>query len=313
MKLKKRFFARGVAGTAGLLLLIAVAVAGDVGFSLAATMVGAALAAVLFFQFLFPGSAFFSLALTNSIAAYVSLFVFLSESNFRGVTPAVQHIGFLMPLAFFVLGAWMRRARIRVIVTQPRVRSAAELRRSSTWLTPMAVVCGLTFLLPGLDPSGSTVDISFLVAMGAASLFVFTATQQVAIFLIDAGILFEEFFERLERLILPVYAFLTFYSLIVVAFAAIYKIVDRFVPGPHFKILGIDRAISFSDAIYFSVVTLSTVGYGDVLPSTEAVKLIALVEVVFGITLLLVGFSEIMSHSREMQARRYGGEGKDGK
>ncbi len=42
-----------------------------------------------------------------------------------------------------------------------------------------------------------------------------------------------------------VYAFLTFYSLIVVAFAAVYKIVDRVVPGPHFRILGDDRAVAF--------------------------------------------------------------------
>ncbi|MBL8806505.1 MAG: two pore domain potassium channel family protein, partial [Rhodospirillales bacterium] len=54
---------------------------------------------------------------------------------------------------------------------------------------------------------------------------------------------------------------------------------------------------------------LSTVGYGDVLPVSEPIRLIALVEVVFGITLLLVGFSEIMSYSREVQGK--GNEPKD--
>lgn len=309
MKLRRQFLPRGVAGTSFLLLLIAVAVSGDVGVPLAATMVASALVCVLFFQRLFPGSAFFSLALANSIAVYVSVFVFLSDSNFRGVSPTIQHVGFLLPLVSFVVGAHLRRESIRVIVTQRRVRSAADFRRSSSWLFPTAVLSGLTFLLPGLDPSDRMIDWSFLVAMTAMALFVFAATQQVAIFLIDAGLLFEEFFARLERLILPVYAFLTFYSLIVVAFAAIYKIVDRFVPGPHFKLLGEDVPVSFSDAIYFSVVTLSTVGYGDVLPVSEPIRLIALVEVVFGITLLLVGFSEIMSYSREVQAK--GDEPKD--
>jgi voltage-gated potassium channel len=310
VKVKKTFLPRGVAGTSALLLLIAVAVAGDVGIPLAATMVGSAFVCVVFFQRLFPGSAFFSLALANSIAAYVSVFVFLSDSNFRGVSTTIQHAGFLLPLVSFVAGAYARRESIRVIVTQQRVRSAADFRRSSSWLVPTAILSGLTFLLPGLDPSDRMVDWTFLAAMTAMSLFVIAATQQVAIFLIDAGLLFEEFFARLERLILPVYAFLTFYSLIVVAFAAIYKIVDRFVPGPHFKMLGENARVSFSDAIYFSVVTLSTVGYGDVLPVSEPIRLIALVEVVFGITLLLVGFSEIMSYSREIQARS--GEGKGG-
>jgi voltage-gated potassium channel len=275
---------------------------------MAATMVGAALACVMFFQRLFPGSAFFSLALANSIAVYVAVFVFLSDSNFRGVSSSVQHAGFLLPLAAFVAGAYLRRAAIRLIVTERRVRSAAGFLRSSRWLVPAAVLSALTFLLPGLDPSGRAVDTTFLVAMSTMSLVVLAATQQIAIFLIDAGLLFEEFFGRLRRLVLPVYAFLTFYSLIVVAFAAIYKIVDRFVPGPHFKLLGENVSVSFSDAIYFSVVTLSTVGYGDVLPVSEPIRLIALVEVVFGITLLLVGFSEIMSYSREMQSRRDDGE-----
>ncbi len=306
-------FAFGIAATGTLLLLIAFAVSGDVGVSLAATMVGSALAAVAFFNVLFPGSMFFSLALTNSIAIYVSVFIFLSDSNFRGVSASVQHAGFLLPLAGFILGAYFRREAIRGIVTEQRVRSADDLRQSAWWLVPTAGVCALTFAIPALDPSAQAVDIAFTVAMLAVAVLILATAQNVAIFLIDAGLLFEEFFKRLERLILPVYAFLTFYSLIVVAFASVYKIVDRAVPGPHFRILGDDRAIGFPDAIYFSVVTLSTVGYGDILPISEPIKLIALVEVIFGVTLLLVGLSEIMSYSREVQARRRGeAQGKDG-
>lgn len=301
----------GVVATGSLFLLIAVAVAGDVGASLAITMVGTALAAVVFFNALFPGSIFFSLALTNSIAIYVSIFVFLSESNFRGVSHLSQHVGFLLPIIGFIVGAFLKRAEIRGIVTEQRVRSAAELRRSAWWLAPTAGICVLTFAIPAIDPDGRTVDLVFTLSMAFVGVLVLATAKNVAIFLIDAGLLFEEFFQRLERLVLAVYAFLTFYSLIVVAFAAIYKIVDRAVPGPHFRILGDDRAIAFSDAIYFSVVTLSTVGYGDILPVSEPVRMIALVEVIFGVTLLLVGFSEIMSYSREIEARRRRKDGSD--
>jgi voltage-gated potassium channel len=299
-------FAAGTLLTGAFLLLIALAVAGDTGPSLAATMVVGALATAAFFNAAFAGSTFFSLALTNSIAIYMSVFVFLSESNFRGVSSAAQHAGFVLPLAGFVLGAWLRRDAIRLIVTERRVRSASELRRSAGWLLPAAGLCALTFAFPVLDPSARAVDFAFTGAMLAVAILVLASAQRVAIFLIDAGLLFEEFFERLGRLVMPVYAFLTFYSLIVVAFAAVYRIVDRVIPGPHFRLLGEDRALAFSDAIYFSVVTLSTVGYGDILPLSEPVKLIALVEVIFGVTLLLVGFSEIMSYSREVEARRRG-------
>ncbi len=297
----------GISATGALFLLIAVAVADDVGTSLAVTMVGTALVSVFFFNMLFPGSIFFSLALTNSIAIYVSIFVFLSESNFRGVSHAAQHAGFLLPIVGFMLGTFLRRDAIRDIVTEQRIRSAADLRHSAWWLAPTAGVCALTFAIPVLDPGGRTIDVAFVLAMAVVSALVLATAKNVAIFLIDAGLLFEEFFQRIERLVIPVYAFLTFYSLIVVAFAAVYKIVDRVVPGPHFRILGDDRAVAFSDAMYFSVVTLSTVGYGDILPVSEPIRMIALIEVIFGVTLLLVGFSEIMSYSREVEARRRGG------
>ena len=301
---RHRSLAGGIAATALLLVLVSVAAAGDVGASLAATMLAAALAAVVFFNLLFPGSLFFSLALANSIALYISIFLFLSESNFEGVSPAAQHVGLLLPLAGFMLGAFVRRAAIRVIVTERHAAAPREMRAAAYWLLPIACLGALTFAAPALAPTAAALDWLFVGAMALAALVVLATAQQVAIFLLDAGLLFEEFFQRLERLVLPVYAFLTFYSLIVVGFAAIYKIVDRAVAGPHFRLLGEDKAITFADAIYFSVVTLSTVGYGDILPVSQAVRMIAVVEVIFGVTLLLVGLSEIMSYSREVQARR---------
>ncbi|MFM7343735.1 MAG: ion channel, partial [Tagaea sp.] len=172
------------------------------------------------------------------------------------------------------------------------------------WLVPGAAIGAGTFTLPaGL---GAREDWAFLAAMGAIAVVVFATAREVAVFLIDAGLLFEEFFERLGRLVLPVYAFLTFYSLLVVSFAAIYKLIDDHADGAHFRILGEDRAIGFSEALYFSIVTLSTVGYGDVLPVSNIVRVVASLQVVFGVTLLLVGLSEIMSYNRDLHARRAG-------
>jgi voltage-gated potassium channel len=46
--------------------------------------------------------------------------------------------------------------------------------------------------------------------------------------------------------------------------------------------------------MYFSVITLSTLGYGDILPYGIVVRALAAMEVVMGILMLLFGFSEIM-------------------
>jgi voltage-gated potassium channel len=123
-------------------------------------------------------------------------------------------------------------------------------------------------------------------------------SANIAAFLIDAGLLFEEFFSRSSRMLIPVFAFLTFYSLIVVIFAAVYRMLDRLTSMPQFLVGGAPRELSFSDALYFSLVTLATVGYGDIVPASNLVRLLAGVEVVCGLVLLLFGFNEIIAHAR---------------
>ena len=54
---------------------------------------------------------------------------------------------------------------------------------------------------------------------------------------------------------------------------------------------------------YFFVVTLSTLGYGDIVPRTNVVRVLMASEIVTGILLLLFGFSEIMAYSRVRRRR----------
>ncbi len=302
----------GIAFTTALLVLIGLAVEGDTGVDFTLTMLAATVGSFAFFALLFPGSLFFSLALANSLAIYVSIFVFFSEANFHGVSDAAQDFGFALPLAAFLIGAYLRRDTIRNVVMAAHVTSRAEFTRVTRWLIPVALVGGLTFFQGEFGLARLPVDAVFLTAMALIAAIVLAASRDVAVFLIDAGLLLEEFFERMGRLVLPVYAFLTFYSLIVVGFAAIYKLIDVYLTGPHFRILNDDRAIGYSEALYFSIVTLSTVGYGDVAPVSDAVRVVASIQVVFGITLLLIGLSEIMTYNRDLQARRNGRrEGED--
>jgi hypothetical protein len=49
-----------------------------------------------------------------------------------------------------------------------------------------------------------------------------------------------------------------------------------------------DSSWSFWDFVYFSGVTLSTVGYGDILPNSTAVRMLVLSEILIGLALLIV-------------------------
>ena len=102
------------------------------------------------------------------------------------------------------------------------------------------------------------------------------------------------FFEIVSSLIKPAFAFLTFYSMMVVLFATLYRLLGRLDTAPTFMIDGVPRDPSFVEALYFSIVTLSTVGYGDIVPLTYAARIVVALQIVSGILLLLFGFHALM-------------------
>jgi voltage-gated potassium channel len=99
---------------------------------------------------------------------------------------------------------------------------------------------------------------------------------------------------RLDRLVRPMMAFVTFYALIVVVFGCLYRIADLTTPIPQFALHASPARISFVDALYYSVATITTLGFGDIAPTSLLVRALTGVEVVSGVLMLLFGFSEIM-------------------
>ena len=60
----------------------------------------------------------------------------------------------------------------------------------------------------------------------------------------------------------------------------------------------LDDHVSFPDILYFAMITVTTVGYGDIHPVSGPVRLICGVEIIMGVLLLLFGFSDIIGHAR---------------
>lgn len=57
------------------------------------------------------------------------------------------------------------------------------------------------------------------------------------------------------------------------------------------------------DSLYFSVVTLATVGYGDLHPTTEAAKLFTVLYILLGLGVLAAFISELTRHRSAAIAR----------
>lgn len=61
---------------------------------------------------------------------------------------------------------------------------------------------------------------------------------------------------------------------------------------------------SYIDSLYFSVVTLTTIGYGDFAPKTDTGKLFTVIYILLGIGIILSFINTVYTHYSEMNKRR---------
>jgi voltage-gated potassium channel len=294
----RRGWIRSLLFTAGLLCLIALSVervSGSLLFALIISVTGFAVA----FHRYFPGSLFFSFAIANLTGIYACIFVLFVENDYREVDTAILPFGFIAPLAAFFAGTMWRRHAIRSVIASETLRDEGHFGRLIWWLGPVVAIGVLGLLIPQEGMTRIVLDGLFLAAMAAIAAVVFFTSRDVAIFLLDTGLLFEEFFDRAARLVIPVFAFLTFYSLTVIVFGSLYAAADHLAHVAHFRVDGILRELSFAESLYFSLTTLSMVGYGDIVPVAGPLRILVALELVCGIVLLLFGFNEIIGYSRE--------------
>lgn len=298
-----RRWLRAIGFTAVVVLLVALGVADEFGLQtllvVAAVFSGSAL-----FLWLFHGTRFFVLSFANSLAVYTCIYFFLADANFAHADPALFAVGFLLPIYAFVAGAWWRREDIRRIVTADHMVEARHPERIFAWLGPVILLSALTFFVPDFLLNAFEVGLVLVAAMALTAGFVFVVSRDICIFLVDTGLLFDQLFVRILHLFKPAFAFLTLYSFNVIVFAMIYRIIDKLTAAPVFTVDGAPSTISFSDSLYFSLMTVSTVGYGDITPISDSVRVVAAVEVVLGVLLLLFGFREIF---RDLRSRDGGG------
>lgn len=304
-----RYWIRGELFTLCLVVLIVGAAGGGLGIFLF-IMLGVIFGGVVSFYLLFPGSYFFSISLANCLAVYSCLYVFLVETNFQKAGSAAIQTGFALPVVAFIAGALLRRQQVREIVQSGRLSQGADAAKGWVWLVPFLAVAAASFAVPQLGLTAGEVDLALLAAMVVIALIVLLLSPTVSSFLLDSGLVFEQFFARIGRVFVPAFAFLTYYTLIVIVFACLYRLIDLYVPGAHFNFNGAPHEISFSESLYFSIVSLSTLGYGDIAPVSGLVRALIAIEVVVGVLLLLFGFSEIMRYSLERDDAGRDGDGK---
>ncbi len=283
-----------------LLALIALSLGNtNPGIAIAAGVSAMILASV--FHFVLPGSKFFTAVFANSIGIYACVFVFFIEQNFPGAGPHAQEAAFVMPLVGFLGGVlWQRRRIAKAVEAGEAGLTGEQLLGRIFWMMPSLLVAIASFVLPIREAAAGEQALALFIAMGIIALTVLLSARDIAAFIVSTAILSEDFFANAARLARPAFAFFTVYSLLVLIYGCLYTIIGRVSDIPNFDVGGVPRSLSFGEGLYLSVVTLSTVGYGDFLARTPVARLLVGSEIFLGVLLLLFGLQAILSQDRKL-------------
>lgn len=284
-------------------------VAGAAGANWQLSLAGLALSAASFgfFYLAFPGGVHFGLTMANFLAVYGCMFAYFREANFPDVRPIPTIVALILPVAMFLLRCLTARRRVAAMIRARRQHELTHLPRLTRWLPGVVVIAAGSFALPRLGASADMQDLLLIVGMAVIGGLVAVAEGDVVLLMLDVALVFETMAKRVDRLVMPMMAFLSGYSLVIIVFACLFRIAERSLGVAQFLVHGHPGAITFSDALYFSVITISTVGYGDISPAGALVRALASLEVVAGLMMLLFGVAEIMRGSgpESEQRRRF--------
>ena len=292
----ERAWLRPFIATMGLGALVAAGVGDDGLFFPLVVLAGAALGFGVLFR-LFPEGLDFALGTGVGFATYAALFTVVGRSAFPDAPQLAQGIAFLLPVLAFLLAVWRQRIRLRVIIAGGEPPDVEHLRRIGRFLLMVALVAVASLALPANRLGWAWQGAAMLAGSAFVGVLAARNLRELVRLLVDMAQVMDAIGGRAVALMVPIAAYAALFSLITVVFACLFRIADGLSRQPLFA--GPDGPIQlgFRDALHFSIVTLSTVGYGDIWPTDDGARLLGAVEVLVGQLLLLFGFYEI-SRSR---------------
>lgn len=181
------------------------------------------------------------------------LFLVLVVPLYRDLTGAdYQHFSELAFSVFLIIGVW----------TMQRVRR---------WF-PLAVILAGAGVLTNLLAFGGIDQ-----ALAAASMISYAAFLMLAI-----SLAVKQVFASGSIELNNIVGAICIYLLLGVIWAIFYTLTNSLIPGSFGgEVVGSVHS-QFHDFLYFSMVTLTSLGYGDITPTGSAARALATIEVVFG-------------------------------
>jgi len=197
---------------------------------------------------------------------------------------------FLLLSLFFVIVMYpfldhrdARRLILGLLMFVPILLATVRLSQRKGWVWPTVLLMAATFII---GAASAVFPIPILVGMKWAVMTVFFGLTVYGLFpyLRNARTVTDE----------HLYTAVSIYLLLGMQWFALYSAIDVFFPGSilHNGATTTDRS---SELLYFSLVTLSTIGYGDVVPLYGEVRMLAALEGVTGVLYVAITVALLVS------------------
>ncbi len=100
-----------------------------------------------------------------------------------------------------------------------------------------------------------------------------------------------------------IYAAAVVYILVAACYSAVFTIIETLSPGSYVNVLRPEVPVHWWDLIGFSYVTLTTLGYGDIIPTHTLARAVAAFEAVFGVLYTAILMARLVGlHGRDHEA-----------
>ena len=177
----------------------------------------------------------------------------------------------------------IRRAVLGVLMFVPLLLSTVRLSERKGWVWPTALLMTATFLTAVANtffphPTLEGLKWALLVVFFGLTVYGLFPYLKNAHSVTDAHL----------------YTAISIYLLLGMQWFALYSAIDVFFPG---AILQNNAAVAdrHSELLYFSLVTLSTIGYGDIVPVNGEVRMLAALEGVAGVLYIAITVALLVS------------------
>ena len=272
--------------------LVALGVGDDGVWFPVVVLVTAALGFGVLFR-VFPRGLDFALGSAIGFATYAALFAVIARTAFPQAPDAMMGLAFFLPMGSFLLAVLSHEATLRRLVDEGATPDEWHLRRIGRLSVILAVIATASLSFPANRLGAGWQGVVMVAGAGLIGAMAAAAVRELVRLMVDMAQLMDAMSGRVVALVVPIAAYIALFSLITIVFSCLYRIADGLSRVALFSGPAGAIRLTFRDALHFSIVTISTVGYGDIWPVDDGARLLAALEVLAGQVLLLFGFYEI--------------------